>query len=248
MSLATLDAVNAGRDSVQNTLNAMEQISASSQQIEEIIRVVNDIAFQTNLLALNAAVEAARAGEQGRGFAVVAAEIRSLAGKTRESAAEIEGLIKESVDRVDRGNSLVRQSAELLDQIVANTKKTVEVIAEVASTMKEHALAGEQIQVSIEQLNQVTQQNAALVQQIATSSMLLSTEAVNLNRMVNQFQIFQERLGYGTEASGAGTPVPETEADKTVCEDSTSEDVIPSEPDPVAAIQNEFIGDSWEKF
>ncbi|NLY74271.1 MAG: HAMP domain-containing protein [Firmicutes bacterium] len=249
LSLATLDAVNAGRDSVQNTLNAMEQISASSQQIEEIIRVVNDIAFQTNLLALNAAVEAARAGEQGRGFAVVAAEIRSLAGKTREAATEIESLIKESVDRVERGNSLVRQSAELLDQIVANTGKTVEVIAQVASTMKEHAAAGEQIQVSIEQLNQVTQQNAALVVEIATSSLLLSSEAGNLNRMVNRFQISQNRPVFGTESPAVETPVSEAEADAIVIEDTTAfEDIIPSEPEPVSALPNEFIGDSWEKF
>ncbi len=229
LSRSTLDEVNAGQESIQETLDAMNQISASSQQIVEIIRVVNDIAFQTNLLALNAAVEAARAGEQGRGFAVVAAEVRNLAGRVSEASKEIENLIKESAERVERGNSLVQHSAELLGRIVENTKKTVAVINDVASTMKEQASAGEQIQVSIDQLNQVTQQNAAMVEEMAASSMLLSSEAGNLNRIVNRFHLSQ------------------SQPEKKVAPSSPEPAVVP-EPKPDPAIPKDFIGDSWEKF
>lgn len=227
-SHSTLEAVNAGRESVQETLNAMEQISTSSQKIGDIMRVVNDIAFQTNLLALNAAVEAARAGDHGRGFAVVAAEVRNLAGRTSELSKEVESLIKESAERVERGNLMVRQSAELLNQIVENTRKTVAEINNVASTMKEQATAGEQIQVSIDQLNQVTQQNAAMVEEMAASSMMLSTESENLTRTINCFQVSQKL----PKKKASPPPV---------------EPMIP-EVKPAPAVQKEFVGDSWEKF
>lgn len=231
LSHSTLEAVNAGQKSVQETLKAMEQISTSSQKIEDIIKVVNDIAFQTNLLALNAAVEAARAGDHGRGFAVVASEVRNLAGRTSELSKEVESLIKESVERVERGNILVRQSAELLNQIVENTKKTVMEITNVAETMREQATAGEQIQVSIDQLNQVTQQNAAMVEEMAASSMMLNSEAGNLNRIVNRFQVSQNILK--TTAKKTSSPSVET--------------TVP-EPKPAPPVQNDFVGDSWEKF
>lgn len=231
LSHSTLEAVNAGQESVQETLKAMEQISTSSQKIEDIIKVVNDIAFQTNLLALNAAVEAARAGDHGRGFAVVAAEVRNLAGRTGELSKEVESLIKESVDRVERGNMLVRQSAELFNQIVENTKRTVAEITNVAAIMKEQATAGEQIQVSIDQLNQVTQQNAAMVEEMAASSMLLSNEAGNLNKIVNRFQVSHKIPNIRANKASA----PPVEA--TVPE---------SKPEPAAP--NDFVGDSWEKF
>jgi methyl-accepting chemotaxis protein len=228
LSKSTFDLVKAGEESIQETHAAMQQISASSKQIVEIIKVVNDIAFQTNLLALNAAVEAARAGEQGRGFAVVAAEVRNLARRVAESSKEIEQLIKESVERVDKGSALVGQSAEMLQQIVVNTQKTSDVIAEVAATMREQTTAADQIQSSVEQLNQVTQHNAAMVEEMASASMLLNGEVNTLNEMVNNFKLNEAPAFKSTNKPA---PIRVSPASKQ---------------NPPKA--NDFTGDEWEKF
>ncbi|NLC53634.1 MAG: HAMP domain-containing protein [Firmicutes bacterium] len=188
-SQTTLDVVKEGEEAIVNTISAMEQISASSNQITAIIQVVNDISFQTNLLALNAAVEAARAGEHGRGFAVVAAEVRSLAGRASEAAQEIEALITESVSRVENGNEMVRKSGEILNQIVENTMQTSAAITAVADAIREQTSAIQQIQSSIDQLNHVTQDNAAMVEELASSCQFLKNEAEKLSDMLNQFKV-----------------------------------------------------------
>jgi methyl-accepting chemotaxis protein len=236
MSLSTLQAVKAGENSIKETNIAMQEISASSKQIVEIIKVVNDIAFQTNLLALNAAVEAARAGEHGRGFAVVAAEVRNLAGRTAESSRQIEQLISESVKRIEKGDHLVQQSAEMLQQIVENTKRTSDRISEVASASAEQSAAINQIQTSIQQLNQVTQQNAAMVEEIVASSHFLNVEARNLGQMVNQFKI--NRLNEDQRIQPADS--------------NNINNIILSykqNPEKHSSIsKEEFMGDGWEKF
>lgn len=224
ISKLTLEAVQEGEKSISETKEAMDRIYTSSKQIAEIIKVVNDIAFQTNLLALNAAIEAARAGEQGRGFAVVAAEVRNLAGRSAAAAKEVEMLIKESVERVERGNHVVQQSSEMLGQIVENTRQTADVIAEVASAMREQMTASQQIQSSIEQLNQVTQQNAAMSEEVSASSQTLNQESVQLNQMVNQFKLQQAAVK--TDAATVPSETP----------------VSPEEKQPA----EEFVGDNWD--
>lgn len=191
-SRATLGIVQKGENMVNELYDAMQEITKGGHEIAEIIAKVNDIAFQTNLLALNAAVEAARAGEQGRGFAVVAAEVRNLAGRTAESAKEIEGLIKTSIDKVERGNVLMEQTADVLTEIVQNAQKTTDVINEIASSVREEFTAVDDIKTAIIQLNQVTQQNASLVEEIAGSSEALTSEAEDLSDLVSKFKIGME--------------------------------------------------------
>ncbi|HEX2953820.1 MAG TPA: methyl-accepting chemotaxis protein, partial [Bacillota bacterium] len=192
VSQTTLEVVKEGEKAILGTVDAMGQITQSSREIGEIIKVVNDIAFQTNLLALNAAVEAARAGEQGRGFAVVAAEVRNLAGRTTESSKEIEKLIKESLERVEKGNDTVRKSGEMLKQIIDNTKQNSDMVIEISSAIREQATAANQIQNAVSQMNQVTQQNAAMVEEMAASSEALNVEADDLSQMVTKFKIAED--------------------------------------------------------
>ncbi|HEX3046385.1 MAG TPA: methyl-accepting chemotaxis protein [Bacillota bacterium] len=186
ISQQTLSAVMEGSRSISETLKAIQEISTDSVQIGEIIKVMNDIAFQTNLLALNAAVEAAHAGQEGRGFAVVAAEVRNLAARAAESSKEIEHLIAGIINHIHKGNQLAQESAQALNQIVANTKRTSEIISNVSVAMQDQSAASGEIQITIEQLNQATQENAALVEEVSASSYALKAESEKLNSLVNQ--------------------------------------------------------------
>jgi len=188
LSRHTLDKVNAGEKVIKELQTAMQEITASSNEIANITSAVNDIAFQTNLLALNAAVEAARAGEQGRGFAVVAQEVRNLAGRSAESAKEIEQRIKDSIERVKQGNKLMVDTETVLAAIVENTRKSTQLITEIVSTFKEQTVSITEIHRAIDELNIVTQQNASLVEQIASSSEQMSGESGNLSGLVAQFK------------------------------------------------------------
>jgi methyl-accepting chemotaxis protein len=154
---------------VQRAIGAMEEINASSRRIADIIGVIDEIAFQTNLLALNAAVEAARAGEQGRGFAVVASEVRSLAQRSATAAKEIKNLIGDSVEKVKVGAQLVDESGQTISDIMGSVKKVTDIVAEIAAACEEQANGVSEVNRAISQLDEVTQHNAALVEQAAAA-------------------------------------------------------------------------------
>jgi len=185
---------NDGGQLVKDAVVSINEINASSKRIEEIINVINEIAFQTNLLALNAAVEAARAGDQGRGFAVVAGEVRNLAQRSGNAAKEIGELIKDSVDKIDNGTDLVNRSGESLSEIIDAVKRVGGMINEIAAASDEQNRGMDQINVAISDMDNMTQQNAALVEETASASEEMSNQAQELLTMMEKFKVRNENL------------------------------------------------------
>ncbi|MFL9925870.1 methyl-accepting chemotaxis protein [Herbaspirillum lusitanum] len=178
-----------GGETVDQVVATMSRINASSHKIVDIISVIDGIAFQTNILALNAAVEAARAGEQGRGFAVVASEVRSLAQRSAAAAKEIKALISSSVETVDNGSKLVAEAGSTMSEVVNSVKRVSDVVAEISSASHEQSDGIEQINLAIIQMDEVTQQNAALVEQAAAASQSLLDQAERLEKTVGVFKL-----------------------------------------------------------
>jgi len=174
---------------VQSAVEAMHEIEHSSNQISQIIGVIDDIAFQTNLLALNAGVEAARAGEAGRGFAVVASEVRALAQRSSDAATEIKTLIGDSSQQVERGVDLVGKTGGALSNIVQRVTDISQQISGIAEGASEQSTGLNEINTGVSQLDQVTQQNAAMVEQATAAAQLLSTDATKLSAQVSRFTI-----------------------------------------------------------
>ncbi len=170
----------------------MGGIEKSSQQIGQIIGVIDEIAFQTNLLALNAGVEAARAGDAGRGFAVVASEVRALAQRSAEAAKEIKSLISASTAQVGQGVDLVGETGKALGRIVAEVAEINGLVAGIAASAQEQASALHQVNTAVNQMDQVTQQNAAMVEETTAAAHSLSQESEELARQLGRFQLGQE--------------------------------------------------------
>ena len=178
-----------GGEVVGSVVRTMDEITASSRKIADIIGVIDGIAFQTNILALNAAVEAARAGEQGRGFAVVASEVRSLAQRSAQAAKEIKDLIGESVSKVETGSQLVGTAGTTMGEIVDQARRVADLIAEIGAATHEQEQGISQVSDAVNQLDQVTQQNAALVEESAAAADSLNTQAARLVKLVSVFQV-----------------------------------------------------------
>ncbi len=189
--LATSAAAVAQRGGqvVSQVVATMDEISASSRRISDIIGTIDGIAFQTNILALNAAVDAARAGEQGRGFAVVAGEVRSLAQRSAEAAREIKGLIGASVERVESGSRLVQDAGSTMGEIVASVQRVTDIIGEITAATQEQREGIDQINVAVTHLDQMTQQNAALVEEAASAAESLKDQSVRLSGEVGVFRL-----------------------------------------------------------
>jgi methyl-accepting chemotaxis protein len=189
-----------GGSVVSQVVRTMDEINTSSKKIADIIGVIDGIAFQTNILALNAAVEAARAGEQGRGFAVVASEVRGLAQRSAQAAKEIRDLIGASVERVQGGARLVSDAGQTMDEIVKSVRQVTGIMGEIAASATEQGRGIGEISVSVQQLDQMTQQNAALVEQSAAASASLADQAQQLSRAVSLFKLSQPAPGAAPQA------------------------------------------------
>jgi methyl-accepting chemotaxis protein len=178
-----------GGEVVGNVVNTMGSINESSKKIVDIISVIDGIAFQTNILALNAAVEAARAGEQGRGFAVVAGEVRTLAQRSAAAAKEIKELIGDSVAKVNAGTVLVDEAGATMEQIVGSVRKVHDIMAEITEAGQRQSQGIEQIGRAIDDMDQTTQQNAALVEEASAAAESLSDQTVQLSAALAVFKL-----------------------------------------------------------
>jgi methyl-accepting chemotaxis protein len=194
---------------VARVVDTMKGIHQSSDQIADIIGVIDAIAFQTNILALNAAVEAARAGEQGRGFAVVASEVRSLAGRSAEAAREIKGLIGASVQRVQQGTALVGEAGATMNEVVSAIRRVTDIMGEISAASSEQSAGVAQVGQAITQMDQSTQQNAALVEESAAAADALRSQA---DQLVQAMSVFSVRAGAGLAATPRVALRPSTPA------------------------------------
>jgi methyl-accepting chemotaxis protein len=203
------DVARKGGEVVSQVVGTMGEINSSASKIADIIGVIDGIAFQTNILALNAAVEAARAGEQGRGFAVVASEVRNLAQRSAAAAKEIKTLIGDSVEKIGRGSKLVGEAGVTMDEVVDSVKRVTDIMSDIAAASAEQSAGIEQVNLSIIEMDGMTQQNAALVEQAAAAFQSLQDQASELQRVVSIFKLGEgdEQLALEAPAAPVSTAV-----------------------------------------
>ncbi|MBO0906070.1 methyl-accepting chemotaxis protein [Jiella sonneratiae] len=234
---------------VAEAVEAMSQIEASSQQINQIIGVIDEIAFQTNLLALNAGVEAARAGEAGKGFAVVAQEVRALAQRSAEAAKEIKGLIQTSSEQVSAGVDLVTASGKSLEEIVAEVSSMTDVIGRIADSAREQATSLREVSGAADQMDKVTQQNAAMVEESTAAAQTLAKETEELAGVMAQFKTAAEASATASGRMPAGRPTARS-ASRSASARGTSGSVpqLRATGAGGAARKAEAADDNWEEF
>ena len=237
--LATSAAAVAARggEVVSQVVSTMDEINHSSKKIADIIGVIDGIAFQTNILALNAAVEAARAGEQGRGFAVVAGEVRSLAQRSAEAAKEIKALIGASVDRVESGSRLVNDAGTTMTEIVASVQRVTDIIGEISAASTEQSQGIVEVKGAIGEVDQMTQQNAALVEESAAAAESLKEQATKLAQVVSTFRLGDDATPARSSANAFAAPAHGPAADAAIARAKASPAVTarPAPARPAAA-------------
>jgi methyl-accepting chemotaxis protein len=256
------DVASKGGAVVSQVVDTMGSINASANKIVDIIGVIDGIAFQTNILALNAAVEAARAGEQGRGFAVVASEVRNLAQRSAAAAKEIKTLIGDSVEKVERGSKLVGQAGVTMDEVVASVKRVTGIMGEIANASAEQSAGIEQVNQSIIEMDSVTQQNAALVEEAAAAAQSLQDQAAELSRVVSIFKLTEgeEQVAEAAppvvaSAVVVAAPAPRRPARPALKKPAAgaparpaAQPAAPAAAKPKKAAASAGAGEEWEEF
>ena len=250
------EAASRGGSVVAQVVTNMDEITASSRKIGDIIGVIDGIAFQTNILALNAAVEAARAGEQGRGFAVVASEVRSLAQRSAQAAKEIKTLIGASVERVESGAGLVQQTGAVMEEIVTNVRRVSDMIGEIASAAIEQRDGISQVNAAVNNLDQMTQQNAALVEESAAAAQSLREQAGRLAEVVSVFNVGRHAVASNSAPvvakpafkPVAPAPAPKAAAPKPVARTAPRSSTPMPAPAPIISKGTNTPDGDWETF
>jgi methyl-accepting chemotaxis protein len=254
LAASASDVARKGGEVVSQVVDTMGSINASANKIVDIIGVIDGIAFQTNILALNAAVEAARAGEQGRGFAVVASEVRNLAQRSAAAAKEIKTLIGDSVEKVERGSKLVGQAGVTMDEVVDSVKRVTDIMSEIANASQEQSAGIEQVNLSIIEMDSMTQQNAALVEQAAAAAQSLQDQAGELAHVVSIFKLVEGEVTHvvappAMAEAAAPTPRP---APARVAKPALKRPAPPAsataKPKKIAAAAAPAGNDEWEEF
>ncbi|RJG05945.1 HAMP domain-containing protein [Noviherbaspirillum cavernae] len=252
LTSAASDAATRGGKVVSEVVDTMQAITASSQKIADIIGVIDGIAFQTNILALNAAVEAARAGEQGRGFAVVASEVRNLAQRSAQAAKEIKSLIDTSTEKVEAGAELVQTAGATMEEIVASVRRVTDIMHEITAATTEQSTGINEVNKAVGNLDQMTQQNAALVEEAAAAATSMQEQARHLADTVSTFKVNDaQRTGIipaGSVARVAQAPRARTPAV------AVSRKPVPAKPAAIKASSPKQLAaatgsnDDWEEF
>jgi methyl-accepting chemotaxis protein len=232
-----------GGEVVGEVVTTMSSINESAHKIEDIISVIDGIAFQTNILALNAAVEAARAGEQGRGFAVVAGEVRNLAQRSASAAKEIKELITDSVTKTAEGTKLVENAGNTMQEIVSSVQRVTDIMGEIAAASVEQSSGIDQVNTAITSMDEVTQQNAALVEQAAAAAESLVDQAVNLMDVVGGFKL--KGTSHMSERRTSHSPMRAKSPSRPV---ASHQPVTKPTPARLTARTGTDNADEWEEF
>jgi methyl-accepting chemotaxis protein len=249
--LGASETAGRGGAVVRQVVTTMQSITESSKKIEDIISVIDGIAFQTNILALNAAVEAARAGEQGKGFAVVASEVRNLAQRSAAAAKEIKALIEASVSKVGAGSKLVDEAGATMEEIVTSVKRVTDIMSEITAASAEQSSGIEQVSLAVAQMDEVTQQNAALVEEAAAAAESLQEQAGALEQAVSRFRVEAQAEGWDGRRERRG-PDRASNVERIVPSRMGAESKLPTKPavnraNGVAG-QGSVVEDNWKEF